>query len=95
MIQDRVIREFRAELERSKQPGYKSTYDDYDHDVDLPPVHREHRDVAARTTTHAAEPQPRSPHKIAAPQQTNHNHGPHTPPAQQGIRRDGFGAGIL
>ena len=30
MIQERVIREFQAELARSKLPGYKSTYDDYD-----------------------------------------------------------------
>jgi stage V sporulation protein G len=98
MIQERVIRDFRVELDRSKQPGYKSTYDDYDHDVDLPPpAHKEHRDrdLAARTTTHAAEPQPRSPHKMAPPQQANHNHGPHSPPTQQGIKRDGFGAGIL
>lgn len=98
MIQERVIRDFRIELERSKQPGYKSTYDDYDHDVDLPAApHKEHRDrdLAARTTTHSAEPQPRSPHKMATPQQANHNHGPHSPPAQQGVKRDGFGAGIL
>lgn len=35
MIQNRVISEFRAELERAKQPGYVSRYDDdYDDDVD-------------------------------------------------------------
>ena len=42
MIQNRVISEFQAELDRSKQPGYVSRYDDeYDDDVDaaslLPP----------------------------------------------------------
>ncbi len=30
MIQDRVIREFREELERAKQPGYVSRYEDMD-----------------------------------------------------------------
>lgn len=31
-IQERVVREFQAELERAKQPGYVSSYDDFDHD---------------------------------------------------------------
>jgi stage V sporulation protein G len=35
MIQSRVIAEYRTELERAKQPGYVSRYDDdYDDDVD-------------------------------------------------------------
>ncbi len=35
MIQNRVIAEYRVELERAKQPGYVSRYDeDYDDDVD-------------------------------------------------------------
>jgi stage V sporulation protein G len=35
MIQNRVIAEFRTELERAKQPGYVSKYDDdYDDDID-------------------------------------------------------------
>ncbi len=33
MIQDRVIREYQAELKRSKLPGYVSRYDDIDGDV--------------------------------------------------------------
>ena len=32
MIQERVIREYHHELSRSKLPGYRSTYDDYDHE---------------------------------------------------------------
>jgi len=36
MIQSRVIAEFRAEVERSQQPGYVSRYDDdYDDDIDV------------------------------------------------------------
>lgn len=35
MIQNRVIAEFQAELDRAKQPGYVSRYDeDYDDDID-------------------------------------------------------------
>ncbi len=98
MIQDRVIREFRVELERSKMPGYKSTYEDYDHDVDaLPPLREQReRESAQRTTSHVqpAEPQPRSPHKMA-PQPQHRASGPHATPSQQGVQRDGFGAGIL
>jgi len=37
MIQNRVIAEYRAELERAKQPGYASRYDD-DYDDDIDPV---------------------------------------------------------
>ena len=37
MIQSRVIAEYRTELERSKQPGYMSRYDD-DYDDDIDPV---------------------------------------------------------
>ncbi len=99
MIQDRVITEFRLELDRSKMPGYKSTYDDYDHDVDLPPPSREsrEREAAQRKTTHVqpAEPQPRSPHKKAVPQPQAGNSVPHSAPSQQGANRDGFGAGIF
>jgi stage V sporulation protein G len=36
MIQSRVIAEYRTELDRSKQPGYVSRYDeDYDDDIDV------------------------------------------------------------
>jgi stage V sporulation protein G len=100
MIQQRVIREFQVELDRSKLPGYKSTYDDYDHDVDLPPPSVErraeatHRDAARSTTqVQPAEPQPRSPHKSPAQHATRHAAPPG--PAQQEPSRDNFGAGIF
>jgi stage V sporulation protein G len=100
MIQQRVIHEFRQELDRSKVPGYRSTYDDYDHDVDLPPAPAERgeparREAAARTSTQVqpAEPQPRSPHKV--PAQPSHQHAPHPDSSQQAAGRDNFGAGIF
>jgi len=53
MIQNRVIAEFRTELDRSKQPGYVSRYDDdYDDDID-----------AATLAPH----EPSRPHGPAAP----------------------------
>ncbi len=101
MIQDRVIREFRLEMDRSQLPGYRSTYDDYDSDVDLPPATADRRGEtspreAARTNSRVqpAEPQPRSPHKAPVQQHTGHA-GPHTGNAQQGAKKGGFGAGIF
>jgi stage V sporulation protein G len=97
MIQQRVIQEFRLEVDRSKLPGYRSSYEDYDHDVELPPapVEREPARRAARTSTQVqpAEPQPRSPHK--APAQPSTPHAPHTRQSQSESPRDNFGAGIF
>ncbi|HEY2881842.1 MAG TPA: SpoVG family protein [Pirellulales bacterium] len=39
MIQQRIIEEFHEELERAKQPGYVSRYDDFDIDDYVPPRH--------------------------------------------------------
>jgi stage V sporulation protein G len=93
MIQTRVIRDFQLELSRSKLPGYKSTYDDYEPEdavSDVLPVPR--REVAStREKTHVqpAEPQPLSPHKPLGQRSTNHS------PQPKSIKRDGFGAGIF
>jgi len=96
MIQDRVIREFRVELDRSKLPGYRSTYDDYDHE-DVVAV-AAHKEPAAREKTQVqpAEPQPRSPHRTAAAAPSGqHPSRRAAGPSNQGPKRDGFGAGIL
>ncbi|MEX2112037.1 MAG: SpoVG family protein [Pirellulales bacterium] len=96
MIQDRVIKEFRLEMERSKLPGYRSTYDDYDHEDSPAP-----KEPGARDKTHVqpAEQQPRSPHRPAAQQPARHaaRHAtspPAAPPATD-TQRDNFGAGIF
>jgi stage V sporulation protein G len=91
MIQQRVITEYQTELERAKQPGYVSRYDDTygedegeDYDVDAahgrpaPPV---------KTQIQAAEPTPPPPHQPSAEQTT--------PPVQRGRRGKQFGAGIF
>jgi stage V sporulation protein G len=96
MIQERVIREFQLELGRSKLPGYKSTYEDYDHeDAVAPPAAAPKEAAAMREKTHVqpSEPQPRSPHKLPSHQPARR--GPHHGPAQPGVKRDGFGAGIF
>ncbi len=97
IIQERVIREFHVEMARSKLPGYKSTYDDYDQeDAVASTPHLHHKESSAtreKTQVQPPEPQPRSPHKApshAAGHRTTH-HGP----GQQGAKRDGFGAGIF
>jgi len=64
MIQNRVIAEYRTELERAKQPGYVSRYDeDYDDDVDA-------ATYTAPDEAHAAPPPPTTmPVKSPAPSQ--------------------------
>ncbi len=98
MIQDRVIREFQEELERAKQPGYVSRYDDYDEPEPHITLKREAppqsaaphvppasipRENVTQTQIQPAE-QPRGPHTSAAPQR--HSGGPHTPPASAPVQ---------
>jgi stage V sporulation protein G len=61
MIQQRVIAEFRAEQQRSKEPGYVSRYDDYyECDVDRPATAAK---LPERTNVESAEAAPRGPHR--------------------------------
>ena len=95
MIQDRVIAEFQSELERSKQPGYTSRYDDYFDQEEIvahpqQPLRRE-APVARPGSEPASqvqppETQPRPPHKAPAIPPA----GPHNPP-----EKGSFGAGIF
>lgn len=76
MIQNRVIAEYRAELDRSQQPGYVSKYDDdYDDDIDtasLLPQEPARPAAAASmppgTQVQPAQLQPPPPHIHPAPQ---------------------------
>lgn len=81
MIQARVIEEYRSEIERSRQPGYVSRYDDfYDFEEgEAAPA------VETRTQIQPAEPKPRGPHQPPTSK----------PIAKTDDDRDGFGAGIL
>ena len=91
MLQQCVIAAFYEELDKSKQPGYVSNYDDFDHE-----------DFVAE----AYDAEPRSGHAPAArtskpPRQGEQPRGPHKPPRHNNSRQgggtdhSGFGAGIL
>lgn len=83
MIQEAVIRALREEIEKAKQPGYVSTYDDFDVEAELPP--RRAQPPAPHMPTATRKPpqrettgqQPRGPHKrpqrSAAPSRGNEN----------------------
>lgn len=55
-VQSAIISAFRDEVERSKQPGYRSTYDDYDNtDFDTEFVESPYLSVARETGTRTME----------------------------------------
>src|SRR5262249_21737547 len=100
MIQERVIKAFHEELQRSKQPGYVSSYDDFDEDiVATPHSGKRHTSTGGATKVEPAEAGPRGPHispsadkhvstaSIPRPISKSNNDKPK--------RNDGFGAGIL
>jgi len=82
MIQQRVIHAFEEEKERAKQPGYVSSYDDYDQEeatIEAGPQ-------AGSTTTQIQQAEkPRGPHKTPS----------HQPRSADRPKGDSFGAGIL
>lgn len=90
MIQSRVIAEYQAERECSKQPGYVSRYDDeYDDDVfpievETEPAARSAPLTPEHTHIEPAESQLPAPHTAAARQPAESQPlAPHTPPARQ------------
>ncbi len=87
MIQTRVIAELQGELERAKEPGYASRYDDGygedDFDEDFLP---EAPQRAATKQIQPPESTPPPPHRPPAHQMT--------PPASR-ARHDEFGAGVF
>jgi stage V sporulation protein G len=92
MIQNRVIAEFRTELDRSKQPGYISKYDDdYDDDVDaaslLPQEPARPTPAAAMppgTQVQPAQTQPPAPHILPTPQPAAETNPPPSGPSSTG-----------
>jgi stage V sporulation protein G len=83
VIQSAVIKAFQQEKERSKQPGYICTYDDFDGDFD--------HAVSPAGAAGELGPAPRGYRTHAA-------HGPrggHNGNAEPADKRGGFGAGIL
>jgi stage V sporulation protein G len=111
MIQDRVIREFREEQERAKQPGYISRYDDFDIDDFPPPRHSRGPARSHPTTSYTrpgserashvqvAQPAPPAPHKAAVAQTKHSSDGKSGRESGAGAESkstgDNFGAGIF
>jgi stage V sporulation protein G len=80
VIQSAVLRAFQAEKERSKQPGYVCTYDDYDSDYDGPASYTQAVSEMGRGyRTHGSHP-PR---------------GAHAPAANGEKKSNDFGAGVM
>ena len=97
MIQESVIREFRAECDRATQPGYVSRYDDWDQDeAAIPPHHMPSPNTTApraeaparheKKSNSTPESQPRPPHRPPSEQPESPSSGPPL---------DSFGAGIF
>ena len=98
MIQQRVMAEYEAELERAEQPGYSSRYDDdYDDFDDLPedvddkprsqPESKKSDDAGSeKQHIEPPEPEPRGPHSKQSKEDSNVVRPP---------RNDDFGAGIF
>jgi stage V sporulation protein G len=103
MIQEVVVSEYYEEIERAKQPGYVSRYDDFDFEYSDAPRSRPARFDQAHS--HGADPShSRAPAKgpvgsdgAGKPHYRRNSDGdgrsaPHTPPRRSS---DGFGAGIF
>ena len=94
MIQDRVIREFHEELNRSKLPGYVSSYDDFEEDRVAQPA----SSVSQRTSTAPQRPYPSVQQSQVQPAEPTPR-GPHKSPSQSGSsapqKHTAFGAGIF
>ena len=84
VIQTAVLKAFHAEKERSKQPGYVCTYDDYDSDYEPASYAQVVQEAGRGYRTHGSHG-PRGSHAHAQPQEAKSEAKP----------SDGFGAGIL
>jgi stage V sporulation protein G len=83
MIQNRVIAEFRAELDRAKQPGYVSRYDD-DYDDDIDPATLAPHEPARHRGPPAPHLPTGAPASAPAPHMLPPATGEHGPPASGG-----------
>jgi stage V sporulation protein G len=95
-IQEVVIREFIVEIERAKEPGYVSRYDDFDEEYTGPrTTTRVDEAHHAQTSTAPHHPPTGPPARTTAPA-TSSGGGHQVPPIHQNREPpSGFGAGIL
>ena len=103
MIQNCVISEFYEEIERAKQPGYVSRYDDFDYEYADSPRSRPTR--FDQPHLHAAADQSHVAPRKPAPQIASNNSTPHNPrdlgaersraTSNDHLGESNFGAGIF
>lgn len=104
MIQDYVIEEFEAELERAQEPGYVSRYDEFDFDGPEPHFETSRpqpSEPRRREKEQRSERKKEPPPRVEPPQQKSR--GPHTEPkpksdaqkTSQHRAPDNFGEGIF
>ena len=101
LIQQKVIQAFHEEIERSMQPGYVSSYDDWDDEVlagikqRRDTAHRPHTSAGPASPPHVTKPAVTS--EVQAPRAPSNPPPPHgRPPESRGASKKGsFGSGIL
>ena len=106
MIQDRVVQEYQQELERAKEPGYLSRYDDIEFETPAPHISlRPHAPANTNEGAEGDEPRERSPRHEAHEKQPPHHGSQHSPDrrhdsqprshARTPRKESGFGEGIF
>lgn len=96
MIQNRVIEELNRELELSRQPGYKSRYDDdYDDSFDDLPrqPHQPSKNSSPKERTDTGSTRQSQPHD--SPSHESKSQGPDVSSGRSKPSSDGFGTGIF
>ncbi len=94
-IQDHVITEFEAELDRAKQPGYVSRYDDIDDDTSEPHFASENEPSERKTEPRRSRSDPDQPRAEPAEQKTPSPHQPRKQRRSSQKPQDSFGEGIF
>jgi stage V sporulation protein G len=95
MIQEHVINEFYDEIERSKQPGYVSRYDDVDIDYQDEPEPL-HKPREARVDRPHGRPAPHESHSGGSQSPARHVPPPKATPSKPPLTtNDTFGSGIF
>ena len=103
MIQQRVVIEYKTEMERAKQPGYRSRYDDFfgDEEIEAEPAEETTRETSPPSAAKPAEPPAVTFERPHVEPGTVEPRAPHTPlrkqtrPSPRRTQQGGFGRGIF
>lgn len=105
-LQQRIVQAYHAEVERSQLPGYVSSYDDFEQELEAEAFSEsDTRHEAHETARPHFRPPQGKPNRASGPQQSGRAQGPHQPspqrpaeqrPAGHAHQQEGqFGEGIL